>query len=119
MQFCVPRIGMIWRRATKRVCNGIGGYWTIFFWAWKLNFTHLVSSGAVHIMARKNNVLAPLERVTWDQWLFFRLDDEDDDALLKAKIWYDPREPNWSAAGKKPSTATGTAGERLYSIYIA
>ena len=40
------------------------------------NFVNAVRSGAAHIMARKNSVLAPFERVTWDQWQFFRLDTQ-------------------------------------------
>jgi hypothetical protein len=76
-------------------------------YSWRSGFAQAVRSGTAHIMARKNSVLSPLERVTWDQWQFFRLDQRSQT----------PREPFWS----RPilSTATGPAGERLYAIYIA
>jgi hypothetical protein len=87
------------------------------FWYWNLNFRRAFHSGAIRILARKNSVLAPFGRVTWDQWQFFRLDE---DALSKPRereIWHDPVEPYWSS--NRVSTATGPAGERLYSIYVA
>jgi hypothetical protein len=54
-------------------------------------------------MARTNTVLAPFERVTWDQWQYFRVDE--------------PVEPDRDRS--KVSTATGPTGEKLYSIHIA
>jgi hypothetical protein len=92
------------------------------FYSWHSNFVEAVRTGAAHIMARKKSVLAPFERVTWDQWQFFRLDEVDDrppaemyDPLNGSGRWHDPR--GWS--GHAPSTATGPSGERLYSIYVA
>jgi hypothetical protein len=88
---------------------------------WGSSFVKAVESGAAHIMARKNSVLASFERVTWDQWQFFRLDDSEDDppSAEESKIWYDPR-PSWYERTKRLiCTATGPAGERLYAIYTA
>ena len=84
------------------------------FCAWRSNFVRVARSGAAHIMARKNSVLAPFERVAWDQWQFFRLDECDDHPPVPM-VWHDPRD--WAA--RLPSTATGPTGERLYSIYVA
>jgi hypothetical protein len=53
------------------------------------NFVQAVKLGTVHIMARKNSALAAFERITWDQWQFFRLDEKND---RWPRIWYDPRE---------------------------
>lgn len=80
------------------------------------NLADAVRSGAAHLMARKNSVLAPFERVTWDQWHFFRLDDDHNP---RSKIWYDPRNPDWELAWRGPCSATGPAGERLYGLHIA
>jgi hypothetical protein len=84
------------------------------------SFVNAVESGAAQIMARKNSVLASFERVTWEQWQFFRLDEiEDPPPAEKLKIWYDPR-PFWFERTKRfTCTATSPAGERLYTIYIA
>jgi hypothetical protein len=82
------------------------------------NFVKAVRSGAAHIMARKNSVLAPFERVTWDQWQFFRLDVQPP-RTLEVPAWCDPREPFWSRHAGISITAIGPTGERLYAIYIA
>jgi hypothetical protein len=96
------RLAVRWHRALVRMLIGsLGG-----------NLKKSFLSGAVHIMARKNSVLAPFERVTADQWYFFKLDDDKDNS--PSKIWYDPRND-----GMQLSTATGPAGERLYAIYVA
>src|SRR5262249_48274316 len=44
------------------------------FESWETGFVNAVRLGAAHIMARKHTVLAPFERVTWNQWQFFELD---------------------------------------------
>jgi hypothetical protein len=59
---------------------------------WHRNFVEVVKFGAVHIMARKNSVLAPFDRVTWDQWQFFTLDHDRPLPRRVAKVWGDPRE---------------------------
>jgi len=72
-------------------------------------------------MARKNSVLAPFEHVTWDQWQYFTLhnDEENDNSLPVKTVWHDPRDPYRSAARTSPSTATGPTGEHLYAIHLA
>jgi hypothetical protein len=70
--------------------------------------------GAANIMARKNTVLAPFERISWDQWRYFELDDELGMHRLQDQRWGDPR--SVSSTGW---TATGPAGEKLYEIHIA
>jgi hypothetical protein len=82
------------------------------------NFVASVISGAVHIMARKNSVFAPFERVTWDQWQFFRL-DEGPTRSLETPAWCDPREPADGVSWRICMTATGPGGDRLYALYIA
>jgi len=81
---------------------------------WSSNFLEVVRSGEAHIMARSNSILSPFRRITWDQWQFFRVDDPP---LPTHTVWHDVRESIWSS--EVPSTATGPAGERLYSIYVA
>jgi hypothetical protein len=88
---------------------------------WKV--LHCMRRGAAHIMARKNAVLAPFERVTWDQWTYFQLDEQKreerarkNDGRFLPPDWFLPyrfrREDQFS-------TATGPAGEKLYAIHIA
>ena len=67
-------------------------------------------------MARKNSVLAPFERVTRDQWQFFRLDNPSEEPPEK---WHDPRAPVGLRDSPSPCTATGPTGERLFAIYVA
>jgi hypothetical protein len=86
------------------------------FDSWRLSFWLGVRSGAFHIMARKNSILAPFERVTNDQWQFFRLDEPSDEPPKK---WHDPRDPVALMDTPSACTATGPAGERLYAIYVA
>jgi hypothetical protein len=88
------------------------------FSSWHGNLVQAVRSGAAHIMARKNTVLAPFERITWEQWHLFRLDAEPQGAL-EDPAWCDPRDPYWSRHTGISTTASGPAGERLYAIYIA
>jgi hypothetical protein len=84
---------------------------------WHRKFVDVVKSGAVHIMARKNSILAPFERVTWDQWQFFTLDCDPPLTRPVPRIWGDPREryPDPEAF----TTARGPANERLYMVHIA
>jgi hypothetical protein len=84
---------------------------------WHRNFVEVVKSGAVHIMARKNSVLAPFDRVTWDQWQFFTLDHDRPLPRRVAKVWGDPRELYVDV--DTFTTARGPANERLYMIHIA
>jgi hypothetical protein len=72
-------------------------------------------------MARKNGVLQPFEHIAWDQWLFFKLDDPQQNlpdygnAPLK---WYSAHHWESSVWRKPTASATGPAGERLYSIHV-
>jgi hypothetical protein len=75
-------------------------------------FLSSLSSGAAHIMARRNTVLAPFERVTWDQWQYFTLKDVDPSSQ-DGDFTHEPNRP------RGPSTAVGPTGEKLYAIYIA
>src|SRR2546430_4869321 len=86
---------------------------------WRLSFVQAIKDGAAHIMARKNTVLAPFERIAWDQWQFFKLNEDEERSVKIARneIWCDPRPSSWSKDA--PVTATGPAGERLYGICIA
>jgi hypothetical protein len=86
------------------------------FYSWRNSFWLGVRSGAFHIMARKNSVLAPFERVTNDQWQFFRLDEPSDTPLNK---WHDHRDPAGLRDTPSACAATGPAGERLFAIYVA
>lgn len=80
------------------------------FWEWQSNFVQAIKVGAAYIMSRKNSILAPFERVTWDQWQYFRLKRIE---APHPRVWHDPREDFllW--------TAIGPAGEKLYDIHIA
>jgi len=73
-----------------------------------------IMSNDVWIMARRNSVFAPFERITGDQWQFFSSDSEDDNH--PAMNWFDPQEPRLTAP---MATATCPTGERLYAIYVA
>jgi hypothetical protein len=81
---------------------------------WHYHFVDAIRSGAAYLMARKNSVLSPHERIAWDQWQFFTLDDPPKN---DSEIWHDPRESKWMR--QFPSSATAVGGERLYSIYVA
>jgi hypothetical protein len=73
--------------------------------------------GSLHMMARKNSVLAPFERITYDQWQYFDLEDQS--KRPAPRRWYTAhRSPN---SWRDPSDcrAIGPAGERLFAIYIA
>jgi hypothetical protein len=80
---------------------------------WDMNFWQALYSGTLHIMARKNTVLAPFERIAFDQWQYFRLDEEP--AEKERIVEY----PLTSFGTEWRSTATGPAGEKLYSIHVA
>jgi len=86
------------------------------FESWRFSFWLGIRSGAFHIMARKNSVLAPFERVACDQWHFFRLDEPSEEPPGK---WHDPRDPVGLRDSPSACTATGPAGERLFAIYVA
>ncbi len=87
------------------------------FSSWEHNFVKAIRVGTAHIVARKQSVLAPFERITWNQWRYFQ-----PDPTLPG-----PRDQEWGDArglqdlhrGDQPWTATGPAGEKLYDVYIA
>jgi hypothetical protein len=96
------------------------------------DFGEVLSRGSAHVVARKNTVLAPFERVAWDQWQYFKLDEPEPTApawesqhyewvepASPAVRWCDPRNCGWGTQGYRPSTATGPNGEKLYSIHVA
>jgi hypothetical protein len=82
------------------------------------NFVNAVTFDAAYIMARKNSVLAPFERVTWEQWQFFRL-EEPPQVPPPDPAWCDPKESNWVQRARILTTAIGPAGERLFEIHAA
>jgi hypothetical protein len=79
------------------------------FFYWNSNFTKTIRSGVAQIMARKNTVFAPFERVSWDQWQLFELEEPP----VRDRQWGDPRE------SRIATTAKGPMGERLFTIYVA
>jgi hypothetical protein len=87
------------------------------FRSWKRSFVQAVMFGTAHVMVRKHSILAPFERITFNQWQYFRLDKEVRRPPNKDIQWGDPRLPY--LAGRLPWTATGPAGEKLYDIRIA
>jgi hypothetical protein len=89
------------------------------FASWEEDFVQAVKAGAAYIMARKCSVLAPFERITWNQWQFFKIDQNLSQPRSQESKWGDPRGPQWKHVGDLPWTATGPAGERLYEIHIA
>src|SRR5215208_665690 len=107
-----------WRAVEPPDQRGAVWHWRLLshlFISWRLEFVEALRSGAAYLMARKSSVLAPYERIAWDQWQFFTLDDDVPQST--SKVWHDPREPFWSRI--LPSSATAGGGERLYSIYVA
>jgi hypothetical protein len=84
------------------------------FSSWERNFALAIESGAAHIMARKSSVLAPFERITWNQWQYFQVSP----VPPKKGKWGDPAKPDWSRHDLI-STAFGPTDERLYEIHIA
>jgi hypothetical protein len=84
------------------------------FWSWERNFAQAIEDGAAHIMARKGSVLAPFERITWNQWQYFQVSQ----VPRKKKKWGDPAIPDWRRHTLS-STALGPTDERLYEIHIA
>jgi hypothetical protein len=89
------------------------------FHSWEEGFVQAVRFRTVYIMARKHSVLAPFERISWEQWLFFQLDKDRWQPDRLESWWGDPRGPRWKHVADVPWTATGPAGERLYQIQIA
>jgi hypothetical protein len=95
------------------------------------DFGEALHTGSAQIMARKNSILAPFERVAWDQWSYFKLDTEPErpswenqqyswvERVSPLVRWFDPRNCGWEPRGYTPSTATGPNGERLYAIHVA
>jgi hypothetical protein len=84
------------------------------FSSWEWSLTQAIESGAAHIMARKQSVLVPFERITWNQWQYFRLDEQLQPP--KELKWGEPR---LCIGDWLPWTATGPGGEKLYEIHIA
>jgi len=89
------------------------------FWSWESDFDAAVKLGAAHIMARKQSVYAPFERITSNQWQYFQLDEYPSQPQPRTSRWGDPRGPLCKHEADVPWTATGPAGEKLYEIYIA
>ena len=87
------------------------------FSSWEGNFARVIEPGTAHIMARKHSILAPFERITWNQWQYFRL-DEHEELLPKDIKWGDPRSRDWWSE-LMLWAATGPGGEKLYEIHIA
>jgi len=94
------------------------------------DFVLALNTGSAHIVARQNTVLAPFERVAWDQWQYFKLDvperttpaweDQQYMQPISSPVrWFDPRNCGWGRQGYGPSTATGPNGEKLYAIHVA
>jgi hypothetical protein len=86
------------------------------FSSWERSFAETVKTGTTQIMARKQSVLAPFERITWNQWQCFRMDELPAMPLPRASNWGDPRAICYPDL---PWTATGPSGEKLYEIHIA
>jgi len=97
--------------SADRAYRTIAGVLTSF----NLDCMQAIEVGAAVIMARKSTVLAPFERITLDQWRYFKLDDppEWDTRMGSRALWhnYHPR-PNFNVA-------TGPAGEKLFAIHLA
>ena len=87
------------------------------FWSWEWRLVQAIKFGDAYIMARKHSVLAPFERITWNQWHYFHLDEHEELPLLEDPKWGDPRPADRSEG--LPWTATGPGGEKLYDIHIA
>jgi hypothetical protein len=88
------------------------------FSSWKWSFAEAIKTGSAHIMARKHSILAPFERITWNQWQYFRLEGKIPPAPPQNPKWGDPR-PLYRAHQDLPWTAVGPADETLYDIHIA
>jgi hypothetical protein len=85
--------------------------------AWRLHFLSALDSGMLRIMARKNSVLSPFEAVTLDQWQYFRLDERSENP---SQNWLElERDHIFFNHNLNECTATGPAGERLFSIFVA
>jgi hypothetical protein len=84
--------------------------------SWREDFSVAVYTGVTRIMARKD-LLAPFERITWDQWQYFAVDRYEDTVARRKGRGVQLRVAMFGEA--PPTTATGPTGEKLYSIYIA
>jgi hypothetical protein len=84
---------------------------------WSNSFADNLVSGAIYLMARKNTVFAPFERITWDQWQYFSLDKDETRTAKLEDAFHDARPLWWHPA--RFNSATGPAGERLFAIHIA
>lgn len=83
---------------------------------WRNDFGVAVYTGIIQIMARKD-LLAPFERITWDQWQYFAVDRYEDSIAQRKGRGIELRGSILGEA--RPTTATGPTGEKLYSIYVA
>jgi hypothetical protein len=103
-----------WLPSQEEPLRWHAGVLRYLFSYWRSNLERALKSGAAHVMARKNTVFAPFERVTWDQWQFF---------VVEAFVPKD--KPKWhdlywlTERRARPMSATGPGGEKLYSIHIA
>jgi hypothetical protein len=92
--------------------------------SWNYYLQEAIKSGAVQIMARKDSVQAPFERVSYDQWQYFSLSEPiverfNEPTGVARERWADPLKPSWIVDTPTTSVATGPAGERLFAIYVA
>jgi hypothetical protein len=78
-----------------------------------------VKADAALIMARKNTILAPFERVWPDQWEYFQVNGLIPGRAPGTAPWYDPRELTGFGDVAPICDATGPNGEKLYSIHVA
>jgi hypothetical protein len=80
------------------------------FRGWEWGFRDALRSGAARLMATKNSVLQPFEQIVWDQWIFFKLDDPQQNLpdygnrLLK---WYGAHKWEYSVWGKSQRARRG------------
>jgi hypothetical protein len=80
------------------------------FFCWRFHFGEALRSGAAQILARKNSVLAPFERITLNQWEYF--------SVMPPRLGY---HDFWHGGSQDPilSTAVGPGDVTLYEIYVA
>jgi hypothetical protein len=106
-----------WQHFPENIQAGVDEHRRVLcqlFYLQRSSLAKAIMSNDVWIMARKNSVFAPFERIHGDQWQFFSSDSEDDNH--PAMNWFDPQEPELTTP---MATATGPTGERLYAIYVA
>jgi hypothetical protein len=81
------------------------------------NWSRAVRSGFARIMARPLSPLNEFTMLTLDQWTYFKLDEVPRRAE-RVTPWY-ALEPDEDSSQVGQLSATGTAGERVFSLYVA